>query len=278
MVLERGDNGMVNQTYLLHSHLTTDNTHIKRTIDDFLLVNYPDEHIEEIKKYLESPKAMYEHRTLLKEMNFSTPIYKIIVRSAISFIEDKAQVRTLQRLRILKNILRSNAFIELEKAIIDDLFLLFQNYVFHQNQEISQQANSLIMKQLLDFSQIAWLIENYNRSEHIVNRLLRYPVVDEQVGGWAKRMYIDGELCERKSEIIGILISNNSYDYLYKDNIKSFLWAIHYSKLDKQQKRQIIFSNVNITNIEECLDAVIEISSRMDDALLVREIAQKVFS
>lgn len=232
---------MANQTYSHDQLVVTDNAHVKRTINDFLLVNYPDEYIGEIKRYVENPKAMYEHRSLLKEISFSTSVYKIIATSVINFIEDKAQVRTLQRLRVLKNILYANNSIELEKAIVDDLFLLFQNYVFHQNQEISQQANSLIMRQLLDSSQITRLIENYKRSGHIVNRLLRYPVVDEKIEGWAKKVYIDDELCERKSEVIGILISNNSHDYLYKDSIKSILWAIYCTKLNKQQKRQLIF-------------------------------------
>jgi hypothetical protein len=143
-----------------------------KMLDEFLLLFYPDSHIQ---KYIKTPQDMYENRFLLRQIKYTSTSFRQIIQAAIDAMKDKSKTRTLRRLVVLKSILYGNGVIELEKETIDMLFFLFQYYIFSQgtqiDPEIHRQANNLIRNQLLDSEQIAWLIENYERSEHILNRL-----------------------------------------------------------------------------------------------------------
>ena len=244
-------------------------------LEKYLLLFYPDKYI---KQYIATPKVIFENRILLRNIRFTSQSFRNLVQAVIDAIEDKNKIRTLHRLIILKSILYSNREVELEKDVIDMLFHLFRLYIFSQgtslNVEISRQANNLIRNQPLDETQILWLIENYKRSGHILNRLLRYPGVNENVVNWARTLYEQNELPERRAEVVGLLISDTLPELCINEDVNMVLWAIYYSRNSPAIKRKLLLSVVNRDNIESCIDGIYTIAERIGSLDIVEELLQ----
>ena len=129
------------------------------------------------------------------------------------------------------------------------MFFVFQLLIIQADDELSWKLTMLIKDVLLSDAQIEWLIDNYKESEHIQNRLLRYPVINFSVSKWAGECIQNGDLENRLSELIGLQLN---FDESYKHhNGNSFAWGIHYSQLNIEIKRKLLIKNLNNGNLVE---------------------------
>jgi hypothetical protein len=222
---------------------------MKINIIEFLLL--PEEYLPQ---YVKDTKDMYEYRHILKQLlpddyalNYLLDILLTAVTSGIRF-------RTLDCLKVVQAILKNNAFgQELNGRTVSKLFFLFKTFVFHKNQEIRACANLLIRFQRLDNKNVSWLVENWDKSEHILNRLLRYPEKHPLITEWAANAYRQGRLKDRQAEAIALLIDEDIPPFVNDDD-SVIVWAIYYSRNSDEVKGKLLkerFSLGNLASIRE---------------------------
>ncbi|MGG6312404.1 hypothetical protein [Paenibacillus macerans] len=166
----------------------------------------------------------------------------------------------MECLKILKKMNKSRRPDEpYNKELLRNLFFLYQQFIFLGNEEVQWAVSTYIKDHLLDEEHINWLIDNYLESEHIVNRLLRYPVKNGQVTDWAHDVLMSGKLRSRISEIVGFLIDEKVPDFVKEDNT-TIMWAIYYSKCSKAKKRKLLLKHLDYENYLMAL----EVANRLD--------------
>jgi hypothetical protein len=238
-----------------------------KKLENCLLVFYPDEYVI---KQITSTKDMYAYRFTLRNIKFANGSFRHLLTLVTNAVEHNQRLKTYACIKLLRDILQTNTDIELEKDITDKLFYLFQRFVFSANPEVQRHANNLIRGRLLADEQIVWLIENYKKSLHIVNRLLRYPQSNMHITAWAREMYACKELPERTAEVLSILITNDLPAIDPGEDINSILWAIYYSKNTSEIKQELLLHVVNEENLHQCLDSVASIAVRIDGGSLIK--------
>ncbi len=205
---------------------------------------------QSLPRYIHSTKDIYQHRSLLKQLLLSEYTLNYLLDIVIASVKNKSRIRTLDCLRVLRAVLRNNPFgIEISNEAISKLFCLHQKFIFHKNEQVCACANMLVKSQRLDDESIAWVIANWEKSDHLLNRLLRYPENHHLIIQWATEIYQSGKLRDRKSEIIGILIGENIPAYV-RESSSSIIWAIYYSKVPDEIKQKLLIENCTMESIE----------------------------
>lgn len=243
-----------------------------KKLEDCLLRFYPDEYIVDLVK---STKDIYERRFTLGGINYTDLSFKHLLYIVTDAVENKQRFRKYPCIKLLRDILQTNENIDLDKDILDKLFYLFQEFIFSSDPEIRRHANNLIRNRLLTDEQTVWLIENYNRSLHIINRLLRYPQPNKRVAKWAEEIYERGELLDRTAEILSILMTDNLPNIHLDEDVNTVLWAIYYSRNTNKVKRDLLLSVINENNLHQCVDNIISIAVRIDCGSLVKDLVKK---
>jgi hypothetical protein len=143
-------------------------------------------------------------------------------------------------LKVLRAIIKNKDNGKLSSSTITKLFNLYQHYIFDEREEVQWCVSSLLKdKQLLD-SEIQWFIGNYDKSVHLINRLLRYPIQNELIRKWALRAYTNKKLTERRSELIALLIEDDIPDAARGEKNEVLLWSVYYAKIEKQKKSVLL--------------------------------------
>jgi len=168
--------------------------------------------------------------------------------------------------------MRNNPFdLELGNSTISKLFFLHRTYIFHNSEEVQACVNMLIKSQCLDDENIVWIIANWENSDHLLNRLLRYPVKNSLVTQWAKEIYQNGKLKDRNSEVVGLLIDENIPPYV-KENGSLIIWAIYYSKVSNETKQKLLMEEFTIDSIE----SLWKVATRLKFPKVIEFMQQKV--
>ncbi len=224
--------------------------------DDARFILLPEEFLPE---YIQNTRDIYLHRSLLKQLLLSEFVLNHLLDILVKAVENGVRFRTLDCLKVIKVILKNNPYgLELESQTVTKLFYLYKSYVFHKNEEVQACANLLIRFQRLNDDQINWLISTWDRSEHSLNRLLRYPQRNPLITHWAKDRYQHRELLERCAELIALLIDEGIPDFAREDN-ETIVWAIYYSRASDEIKQRLLRERFSI----ESLDALREVSVRL---------------
>lgn len=88
----------------------------------------------------------------------------------IDKIENRQRFQKLTMLKLIKHQLQHG---NLEKDTVDKLFFIFQALIIGATDEVAWKLTTTIKGIELSDEHIGWMIDNYDKSEHIVNRLLR---------------------------------------------------------------------------------------------------------
>jgi len=210
-----------------------------------------------------------------RSIKYTNLSFRHLLHIVTNTVENNKRFRTYVCIKLLRDILQTNTDIELEKDITDKLFYLFQHFIFSANSEVQRHANNLIRNRLLADEHILWLIDNYKKSLHIVNRLLRYPQPNTQIAVWAQEIYTHKELPDRTAEVLSILISDNLPAIYPDEDINSVLWAIYYSKNTSEVKRRLLLGVINEDNLHQCVGSITSIAIRIDCGSLIEELVKK---
>ncbi len=95
------------------------------------------------------------------------------------------------------------------------VFLLFRycfekpEFIKWQIDEAKQICNYILINLSLSSEEEKWLCNNANKSEIILNRILRYPKKSDFISNWAKKNYLNENCHQRRAEIASWLIDKN---------------------------------------------------------------------
>ncbi|HYK75992.1 MAG TPA: hypothetical protein VEV16_03385 [Daejeonella sp.] len=142
-----------------------------------------------------------------------------------------------------------NTFID--STTSDKLFFVFKSLINEVNETIAWSLSVTIKDIELSQENIDWLIDNYEISEHLQNRLLRYPKPNEAITTWCDQRLKKKDLDNRLSELIGLRL-NFDTDLTFKDKT-SLIWGIHYSKLTVKKKKELLLKHLTGDNFEELI-------------------------
>jgi len=193
-------------------------------------------------------KLIVEHRTLLKQCKPTKQILKGLVDTVCELIADKKRFQKGSLIRLIRHHL---IYEFIDEKLTDKLFFIFKKLLLDVNEDLAWSVSSLIKGIHLKQEQIDWLIVNQDISEHVINRLLRYPFPNKTLADWAVNCINNKSLSKRLSELISLIL-NVDRDYLCNDSIAQ-LWGIHYSQLSDNLKKELLFQYLAIDNLEEFL-------------------------
>ncbi|HMR90630.1 MAG TPA: hypothetical protein PKD51_20860 [Saprospiraceae bacterium] len=222
--------------------LTLDQFHYLENIYlKYFPINIPDE-------ILNNYKAIIEYKNVIKYAKRDKRTLNCLLDVVINKINLNQR---FQKGTLIKLIRWQSDKTLVDPVISDKLFYIFKSLITNINEEISWSLSVTIKDIELSEENIEWLVHNYDKSIHIQNRLLLYPKPNKIITEWANKRLKQGDLDNRKSELIGLKLNYNS-NFSIK-NKESLLWAIHYSKLNVERKKELLLKHTNSDSFEELI-------------------------
>ena len=209
------------------------------------LKNFPTHIPEEL---LLDYKSILGYKDLIR---YAKPDRRILNHILDVVIEKIKTNQRFQKITFIKLIRWQCDITFIDKDISDKLFFVFQSLICEINETISWSLGVTIKDVELSQTNINWLIENYELSEHIQNRLLRYPNPNKAITNWCDQRLKHKDLENRLSELIGLKL--NFFQKFTSKNKKSLLWGIHYSKLEDNIKKELLLKHMTSDNFEELI-------------------------
>jgi len=204
-------------------------------------INIPEEILLDYKSVLE-----------FKDLIRYSEADKRILNHLLDIVIDKITTKQrFQKITFIKLIRWQCDNLFIDGNLSEKLFFVFKSLITEVNDTISWSLSMIIKDIELSHENIDWLIENYEKSEHMQNRLLRYPKPNKEITNWSDQCLKQKKLQNRISELLGLKL--NFYpDFNYK-NKTSLLWGIHYSKLQDNIKKELLIKHMTHDNFEELI-------------------------
>lgn len=230
---------------------TTRINKVKLTPEQFILLensylrHFPTHIPDEI---FQDYKTIIEHKDLIR---FAKPDRRILNHILDTVIEKIKCKQRFQKITFIKLIRWQcdNTFINTTTS--DKLFFVFKSLINEVNETIAWSLSVTIKDIELSQENIEWLIDNYEISEHIQNRLLRYPKPNRTITTWCDQRLRKKDLDNRLSELIGLKL-NFDTSFTFKDKT-SLIWGIHYSKLSDKSKKELLLKHLTADNFDELI-------------------------
>ncbi len=237
-----------------------------------IALSYPDDFLE---KYVHSARDLYVERSWVRKL----PATDSVLFRIISIVHDasinRRRIRTVPCLKLIKGLVKQRWEIEpVPSEILSLLFDLFKQYVNHKNEEVQWAVTVFLKNQILDDTQVLWLIQNWSESIHITNRLLLYPCYDSQIGKWAERMLKEGNLLDRRSDLISRVLIDAVPSYLEDELPSVLLWGIYRSSMTHDLKVRLMENHLDLDH--DTVITVVAISERLKNPTLLCLLVMKI--
>lgn len=233
------------------------NKELKEYLEKHIMLFEPKKYLS---KYIKSVYDIYFNRYLLRRLGHCDFAVNYIAKIILFAIHKNKRFRQLDCLKTLRYILKNKdeSDEDLSSSTISLLFKLYKHYILGGKEELQNCVNIFIKDKLLKEKELEWLINNYNKSNHCINRLLRYPLKNHLISIWASKVYKENKIENRDSELIALFIKDD-FSYLLTKNYdkETLIWAVYYSKMDLAKKSKILneLFDINLLNsfMEVCI-------------------------
>jgi hypothetical protein len=195
-----------------------------------------------------------DYSSLLRFRNYlknSKPDKHLLIILLDTVLEKIDRGQRFQKVVMLKLILNHLQCENVGVTVLAKVFRIYQALIFDEQDQVCWKLSNLIKDRELSRDQINWLLENYESSPHILNRILRYPVKNKLITQWAETAIHNEELASRRAEIIGCIL-NFRPKYRHKDH-QALAWGIYYSKLSMEEKKVLLDKHCYADNLAELL-------------------------
>ncbi len=223
-------------------------TRSKEEFERYLMIFEPDEYLP---KFVKSTHDIYQHKSVLKQLPCTDFVMGYLAYIVLDDIRIAKRFRRADCLKVLRDIIRNNETTpRFSQKTTRVLFQIYQALIFKVPDDTKWAVSVLIKGQTLGESEIQWLIENYWKSVHILNRLLLYPEPNPLIEAWAECVYKANEFPDREAEIVALLIHNDIPAYVRcKNELK--LEAIARARISDSVKEALIkeFACLNTSDI-----------------------------
>ena len=199
---------------------------------------------EQVTLKIDTVRDIFTHRHILKQSRFNIETLNHLAVLIRDGLKAKTRFRVFESLRVLRAQVLS-ASERLPNHTVKILFEIYQHLILESREEVQWCLSRLIKDQLLDDESIKWLTDQWDHSVHLVNRLLKYPVPNYRITEWARTRYCNGELADRRSEVIALLLSEDDITNFVNEEHEALGWGILQSHLTQSQKIEYLSSLVN---------------------------------
>ena len=226
-----------------------------------------------VNKYIKTTKDISYHRYSLIRIKSDGKTVDYIATIILKDVEEKKRFRKIECLRVLKNLKNNlSSYAEIKPPTTKKLFDIYKHLIFNSSDELKWSLGSLLKNLPLEEDAIDWLIKNYPSSEHIVNRLLLYPLFNKKIYSWAEMIYKSNQYEERLLDIVALLIRIDVPPYINNVDSNIVLWAIYKSRITENKKILLLKKYCGIENIS----SVIKISDRLKTPGIAEYLLKKI--
>lgn len=221
-------------------------------------------------RYLKSIDDVAALRSQLRNCEYCDFAIEYLTHLVFARVLQSRRKNLLYGLQAIKWVLRNRSgdSLSISASTVDRLFELYQHFVFDRLDDIRWCVSAILKDKPLRPAQIRWLLDHHQDSEHIVNRLLRYPKFDLLIAEWARKMIGTHKLTERTSELLGRLIVDDLPPEARQLPTAAVYWAIYYSSAELESKRRLLERCAST----DALDDLIEISLRLKSPGVLRRV------
>ena len=216
---------------------------------------------------IDNVRDIFTHRQLLKRSRFDLQTLNHLAGLIRDALKTKTRFRVFESLRVLRAQVLSAEGCRLPSSTVKLLFEIYQPLILESRDEVQWCLSRLIKDQLLDDESIKWLTDRWSESVHLINRLLKYPVPNNQITEWARARYHNGELADRRSEVIALLLSEDDITNFANEQHEVIGWAIMQSHLTQAQKTEYLSSLVN----DLSASALVTFAVRLNAPIILRK-------
>lgn len=180
--------------------------------------------IQEIQKPFPKNNLITCYRDFLRVRDFLL-YYRYNQKVFISLVELTFSIweseKRINRISLLESITRygnkkkkgkTDCTVEVNAKI----FWLFKKCILNQSALTRKQrkeakiiCNGIVRNVILEEEDIKWLCDNVEKSELILNRVLRYPAKSGIISNWAKENFLNNNFRNRRAEIVGWILDEN---------------------------------------------------------------------
>ncbi|MFN4327647.1 MAG: hypothetical protein ACK4FF_02120 [Limnobacter sp.] len=239
----------------------------RRIVDNHLVVFEPERVLPVLAPNI---RAMHENRAFIRMAPCTDFVIGLLANLVVTTLDSGSRFRTYDSLRTIRQIIRYSATPpQFSLHTADLLFRLYQHYVYSAKEEIRWCVSIYLKDRELPKEQIRWLISQAPRSSHILNRLLRYPTVNEEIAAWARAALRTSQYVDRTSELLGILITDHLPSFAMKMPPETLMWAAYYSRALPRVKAEIVCNAATVASARSAL----EIGRRLGLVEIIRHLS-----
>jgi hypothetical protein len=228
---------------------------------------------EYLPRFVKSTHDICQYKSALKRLPCNDFVMGYLAQIVLDDIRTGKRFRRADCLKVLRAIIRNNETTPgFARETIRMLFQIYQALIFEVPEDDQWAASVLVKGQILEESQIQWLIESYQKSVHILNRLLLYPEPHPIIEAWAERVYKANEFPDREAEVVALLIHNDIPAYVScRDEVK--LEAIARARISDSVKDVLIRKFACPNNS----DKVLELALRLRMPSLIQHLVEAFY-
>lgn len=241
---------------------------LRDALELYLLPFYPEKYLP---LFVGSVRQIYELRFIIRDLPCNDFTVGYIADLISRAVDSNLRFRVLDTMKTLKAILKNGPGVLLSREVIKRLVLLYKHFVFSDKEDLRWCVSVFLKDRLLDDEDIGWLIAHHDFSEHIVNRLLRYPVYHPIIAKWARDSYFSNVLTDRLSELVALLIDSDIPKFVNCSDTKMITWAIYYARLPHQDKEKLLIQHL----YQDAISDIVEVATRLEMPSVIEILIKK---
>ncbi len=212
---------------------------------------------------------MWELRYELRRLLYRPAVLLHLAEVVHTAVAAKRRFRVLDCVKILRAQVVASQGRKIPTRVVRILFSIYRELILINRPELQWALSRTVRDQRLTDEEIGWLIEHWLESEHLVNRLLRYPHPHSLILTWAKQCYAAGLLTNRKSELVSLIIPESGIGPFFRDDPIALAWALVRVEMPIDRKL------AQLEKLETMLPAelIVDISLRLGSPHLIRRAA-----
>lgn len=210
-----------------------------------------------LQKYIKTIEDLFDNYLILSLISYDVVNRDRLIEIVCNYILSKNRNKKDLAKKVLYKIINNSTEKVEDIEIINLLFNVYKKYVLKETNEV-WRVSKYIKDLVLSKDQIQWLIDNSDKNELVLNRVIRYPYENVDLQKWAESKLNSKEInYKRFSEILGLALNGKSFLSYFnnkKISTQNLSWAIFYSKLENkgQYLKQLLerdFSCIHISKV-----------------------------
>lgn len=163
-------------------------------------------------------KDFTTYRKFLPHYQFNKKVFESLVNIASTLWNTNESISRVSLIEYIKRYGNKNPDKKtLPPKTSSQLFEIFKSVLTKRSKglkenslnEMKSQVNLILKDIKLKEDELQWLIDNLDKSEHFLNRVLRHPAKSKVVSQWAKENFFNNFFRERRAELIGRMLDFN---------------------------------------------------------------------